>query len=67
MKVRKNLKRKLAKIPAKAKLKYKIKFLLERDVAHSLTTLYEIEKGVCEISTNALRQKSIRDFFDSSG
>ena len=38
---------------------------MERDVAHLLTSLYVIEKGPCEMSTNALRQKSIRNFFNS--
>ena len=59
--------RELAKILALAKLKYRMHFLLERDVAHLLTPLYKIEKGLCEMSTHALRQKSIRDFFNSSG
>ena len=36
--------RELAKISALAKLKYRMHFLLERDVAHLLTPLYEIEK-----------------------
>ena len=58
--------RELAKISALAKLKYRMHFLLERDVAHLLIPLFEIEKGLCEMSTNALRQKSIRDFFNSS-
>ena len=58
--------RELAKISALAKLKYRMHFLLERDVAHLLTPLCEIEKGLCEMSTNALRPKSIRDFFNSS-
>ena len=26
-------------------------------------TLYQIEKGLCEMSTAAMKQKSIRDFF----
>ena len=58
--------RKLATILAYAKLKYRIYFLLERYVARLLTPCYEIEKGLCEMSTNALRQKSVRDFFNSS-
>ena len=37
-------------------------FLLERDAPQLLTRLYEIEKGLCEMSTSSLRQKSIRDF-----
>ena len=41
-------------------------FLLERDAVHLLIPLYEIEKGLCEMSTSSLRQKSIRDFFNSS-
>ena len=41
-------------------------FLLERDAVHLLTPLYEIEKGLCEMSTSSLRQKSIRDVFNSS-
>ena len=45
MKVREKSQRKLAKISAYAKLAYRINFLLERDVAHLLTTLYEIEKN----------------------
>ena len=56
----------LAKISTLAKLKYRMHFLLERDVAHLLTPLYEIEKGLCEMLTNASRQKSIRDCFNSS-
>ena len=58
--------RELAKISAEAKHKYRIHFLLERDVACLLTPLHEIEKGLCEMSTNALRRKSIRNFFNSS-
>ena len=58
--------RELAKISTLAKLKYRMHFQLERDVTHLLTTLSEIEKGLCEMSTNALRQKSIRDLFNSS-
>ena len=38
-------------------------FLLERDGAHLLTPLDKIEKGLCKMSTNTLRIKSIRDFF----
>ena len=38
-------------------------FLLERDAVHLLKPLYEIEKGLCEMSTCSLRQKSICDFF----
>ena len=35
---------------------------MERDVAHLLTPLFQIEKGLC-----ALRQKkTFRDFFNSS-
>ena len=56
--------RKLAKNSALAKLKYRMHFLLERDVAHLLKPLYEIEIGLCEMSTNALRQKLIRDFLN---
>ena len=56
----------LAKISALAKLKYRRHFLLERDIAHLLKPLYEIEQGLYEMSTMALRQKSIRDFFNSS-
>ena len=41
-------------------------FLLERNAAHLLTSLYESEKELCEMFTNASRQKSIRDFFNSS-
>ena len=41
-------------------------FLFERDAVHLLTPLYEIEKGLCEMSTSSLRQKSIHDFFNSS-
>ena len=58
--------RELAKISAQAKLKYRIFFLSKRDVAHLLTPLYEIEKRLREMSTNALRQKSISDFFNTS-
>ena len=39
-------------------------FLLERNAPHLLTPLYEIEKGLCEMSTAAMKQKSIRDFFN---
>ena len=46
--------RELAKISPLAKLKYRMHFLLERDVAHLLTPLYEIEKGLCKMPTNAL-------------
>ena len=38
-------------------------FLLERDAAHFPTLFCEIEKRLCEMPTNALRQKFIRDFF----
>ena len=41
-------------------------FPLERDPAHLLLPLHEIEKGLCEMSKNPLTQKSIRDFFNSS-
>ena len=58
--------KKLAKILASAKLKYRIHFLSKRDAAHLLTPLYEIEKELCEMSTNALRQKSISDFSNNS-
>ena len=37
-------------------------FLLKRDAVHLLTPLYEIEKGLCEMSTSSLIQKSILDF-----
>ena len=39
-------------------------FLLERNAPHLLTPLYEIEKGLCEMSTAAMKQKSIHDFFN---
>ena len=39
-------------------------FLLEKNAPHLLTPLYEIEKGLCEMSTAAMKQKSIRDFFN---
>ena len=58
--------RELAKNSVLAKLKYRMHFLLERDVAHLLKPLYEIEIALCEMSTNALRQKSIRDFLNSN-
>ena len=41
-------------------------FSTVRDAAHLFTPLHEIEKGLCEMSTSSLRQKSISDFFTKS-
>ena len=52
-------------ITARATLKCiqdKKSFLLESGAAHLLTPLCEIEKGLCEMSTNALKQKLISNF-----
>ena len=34
-------------------------FSIVRDAAHLLTPQYKIEKGLCEMSTSLLRQKSV--------
>ena len=41
-------------------------FSIVRDAAHHLALLYEIEKGLCEMSMSSLRQKYISDFFNKS-
>ena len=42
--------------------RHKIFSIRKRSTVHLLTTMYEIEKGLCEMSTSLLRQNPFMSF-----